>query len=571
MHRFLFPFLFSLTLVAQDPVLPDTQVEPDSPAPAPSEATGSSVTEAVNTLFQGNEDQLVSLSALLDSIRLKEKEKAALVAEMSESVDPTRKERLLGELNELNRSLDHLRRQFSIIAIQADTSLFEDAPKEDFDWQKELGKLLEPLLAELENATKESRELGQLNQQLELNKEREKSATLALQNLQPLEEIAQDPQLQAELQDLKATWESRLRDARNQITVLENQLAEKEKERASPIEEAREKASGFVNSKGLNLLLGVLAFAGVFFGMRGLQECIRKLKPTKKKGKSFSSRLTTLLWTLFTVFAAIGAMLATFNLRGDWFLLSLSLLFLIGVGWGAMKTLPSFIEQFRMMLNMGSVREDERLVYEGLPWKVNAISFRTELVNPLLEGGVLHLPTQMLVGLLSRPPGNSEEWFPSRPGDWVLLSDETFGKISYQTPSSVQITSPGGSQRVIPSIQYLELSPTVLSTGFRREVFFGLDYTLIQDVVHDLPAQAEQVVRSVLESKLGDHLEHMDLVLAEASDSSLRLRVRVDVKGEGAPSWADIPAWVQQALVSMGAEQGWNIPFPQIRIRQESP
>jgi len=564
MIRFLFLTLLCFPLFAQDPALP----APAEPEPLPvAEDPG---TVAPLPAIEADQDQLISLSALLDSIRLKEQEKAELVAEMSSTVDPSRKERLLGNLNELNRSLDNLRHQFSTIAIQADASLFEEAPKEDFDWQKELGKLLEPLLAELENATKESRELGQLNQQLELNKEREKVANLALENLKPLSEIAGDPQLKTELQELQTTWESRLRDARNQITVLQNQLEEKEKERASPIEEARAKASGFVNTKGLNLLLGVVAFAAVFFGMRALQEGIRKIKPSKKKGKSFSSRLTTLLWTLFTVLASIGAMLATFNARGDWFLLSLSLLFLIGVGWGAMKTLPAFIEQFRMMLNMGSVREDERLVYEGLPWKVNAISFRTELVNPLLEGGVLHLPTQMLVGLLSRPPGKSEEWFPSRPGDWVLLSDETYGRISYQTPSSVQITSPGGSQRVIPSTQYLELSPTVLSTGFRREIFFGLEHTLLKEIITGLPSLAETHVRAALEEKLGDKVTYVETVLSEVTDTRLNLRVRVDVNGEGASSWGDIPAWVQQALVALGTSEGWNIPIPQLRIHSDT-
>jgi hypothetical protein len=234
-----------------------------------------------------------------------------------------------------------------------------------------------------------------------------------------------------------------------------------------------------------------------------------------------------------------------------------------------MKTLPAFIEQFRMMLNMGAVREDERLIYDGLPWKVNAISFRSELVNPLLDGGVLHLPTPMLVGLLSRPPGKNEEWFPSRAQDWVTLSDGTFGRIAYQTPSAVQITAPGGSQRVIPTLQYLELCPTVLSTGFRKEITFGIDYSHQSAAIQDIPGKMESCVTEALKGHLGDALTHLSVHFSEAADSSLNFTVWVDCDGKAAPHWPTIPMWTQQALVELCNREGWGIPFPQLQVHTD--
>lgn len=521
--------------------------------------------------FLSKEEEITALRALNDSIVSREEQRDALFRRMEAAIDPIQREQMVPELEELTKKITELKRNFQKMVVRtADTSIFETKVKKEFNWQTELGQIIEPLLAEIKDATKDSRELGEINIQLELGQERLAASEASLKSIAPLLEEASDPELVERLERLKDLWETRKQDAQNQIALAELQLKEREENKEPAIEQAQQAASDFLKSSGLNLLLGILVLGAVFLGMGAIQRAWSRFRPTRKKGRSFSTRLSSLVWSILTVLLAVGGMIGTFNAQGDILLVSISVLFLFGVGWAAMKTLPGMIDQFRMMLNMGAVREDERLIYEGLPWKVNAISFRTELLNPLLNGGTLTLPTRMLAGMLSRPPGPDEEWFPSKKDDWVLLSDGTFGKVSYQTPSSVQIVPPGGSQKVYNTLQYMDLSPMVLSTGFRREIFFGIDYQLISDATTRIPQAMEKYLQEVLEKRLGENLNHLEVQLAEAGDSALKLCVLVDCKGDAASQWPYIPMWVHTALVDLCNQNGWGIPFPQLQIHTDS-
>ncbi len=557
----LFPLFAQEDLPVENPAAPPALAEESTAVePAPAETP---------PVFTNLDDELESLRALNDSITLREEKRDDLYAQRNAAIDPIQKEKLVPELEKVNKEIAELNFRLQSIAVRTDVSIFEDAPKKEFNWQDELGQLLEPLLAEINAATKDSRELGKLTSQLELNQERLAAAEQALKSLEPLLAESTDPELTSRLTQLQEKWQGLYDDAQNQITFAELQLKQREEDKQPAIEGAKAAASGFLKSSGLNLVLGISVFIIVFLVMGWIARAWNKYRPSRKKGRSFSNRLSSLLWTMLTMLLALGGLIGTFNARGDILLLSVSLLFLLGVGWGAMKTLPGMIELFRMMLNMGAVREDERLVYEGLPWKVNSISFRTELINPLLNGGVLTLPTRMLVGLLSRPLGTDEEWFPSKKEDWVILADGTYGKVSYQTPSSVQIIPPGGSQRVYTTLQYMELSPTVLSTGFRREVFFGIDYRHIADATSLIPETMEKHLQQTLENRLGENLQHLQVQLAEASDSALKLCIIVDCKGDAADQWPYLPMWIQMSLVDLCNQKGWSIPFPQLHVHTD--
>ena len=86
------------------------------------------------------------------------------------------------------------------------------------------------------------------------------------------------------------------------------------------------------------------------------------------------------------------------------------------------------MKQARLLLNIGPVREEERIYYQNLPWRVKNINIFTILENP--DAGVkLRLPIEELVGLISRPSLPNESWFPCKLNDWVLLSDKYYGKV----------------------------------------------------------------------------------------------------------------------------------------------
>jgi len=517
------------------------------------------------------QSDIISLSALFESLSAKEREQDELHRRLQAAGDEVQRAAILAVLGKTIEEVQALRTQFQNIALSTDTSLFESPPESSFDLQSELEQLLQPLLAELKEATKESRELEQLNSQLDLQTRRQSTARNALANLDRLLAAEMDPALHQRLSELRNLWQTRFRDSENQLTAIRAQLDQRLAQRESVIDRTRGAATTFVRTRGRNLTLGVLAFLAVYLGMSKLYLLYRKFRPVKERNRSFSTRLFTLIWTLMGVLAAIGATLAVFNATGDWFLLSLTIVFLLGVGWAGMKTLPAFMEQFRMMLNMGAVKENERLLYEGIPWKVDAIHFRTRLVNPLLDGGELTLPTPMLVGLHSRPLGSREELFPSRDKDWVLLDDGTYGRVAYQNPAFVQIVQPGGSQKMFPTAAYLSMAPLVLSTGFRREIVFGLDYRHQAEITTVIPQKIKAHLQPFLDEKLGNGLQHLGVSLLEAAGSSLNLAVVIDCGPDLGQNWGMLPRWVHSALVELCTRENWSIPFPQLQIHSGHP
>lgn len=456
------------------------EVQPENDAPAPLSVPGSLETV-------GND--LVSLSALQDSLRARERQQEELRARMRAADDELQRAEIRRELEDATERVNELRRQFRRIALSTDVGVFETQEEQEFDWQQEAIKFVRPILAMLENLTAETREIAELQDRLDLQTRKRDTARRAVDNLDRLLEDDMDEDLRQRLTTEREVWKGHLRDAENQITAAQNSLDQIMAEREDPVGRARGAASNFIRTTGRNLTYGILSFLVVYLGMRGIYKAIRYLKPAKKKGRSFSTRLFTLIWTLMGVIFGIGAMLTVFNVTGDLFLLSLTIVFLVGTAWAAMKTLPQFVELFRMMLNMGAVKEDQRLVLDGIPWKVESISFATHLVNPLLDGGEMTLPTRMIVGMYSRLPGTHEEWFPSKEKDWVVLSDGTYGRVAHQTPSVVEVVELGGSQKMIPTSEYFKHSPTVLSKGFRREVVFGLDYSLREKAVREIPGK----------------------------------------------------------------------------------
>ena len=80
------------------------------------------------------------------------------------------------------------------------------------------------------------------------------------------------------------------------------------------------------------------------------------------------------------------AVFVVFYQRGDVLLLGLMILLFVGLALGARQVLPQYVNEAKLLLNIGPMREGERLVWHGLPWRVESINMYTVLRNPELHG-----------------------------------------------------------------------------------------------------------------------------------------------------------------------------------------
>lgn len=526
------------------------------------------VSVLADTTGDPGQSALLSLEALQRALTHQEQELSAKLNELSAATEESLREDLRDEVRALRTEIDEKRRQFDGFAADIDLSVFSPQPPKKFDWQEQVGKLLQPIMAELENATAESRLIGQLRSQIEEIGKRRDLAQEAVDNLETLLKQEVSPALKERLGIRLKTWTQTLEQANNEYTALDLQLQSRLAARESVLDQSTRYARHFFRTRGLNLLLGILAFLAVFLGFRLVDRLIRRSRNARGE-PTFSTRLTTLLFHLFSVVGGLLAMMIVFNVAGDWFLLGIVIIFLLGVGWAGIKTLPAQIETIKLMLNIGAVKEGEALVFEGCTYRVDALGFAARLSNPRLAGSGRVLPVKYLVDKTSRVPGPDELWFPCESGDWVELSDGFTGQVISQTPGAVELAGFGGRRASYPTVDFLALHPRNLASGFRLETSFGLDYRHQAEAAAEIPRKMETWIRAELAKLFPPAwMAGVNVLLAGAGASALEFSVVVDVNGAGASAQRELRAAVTRLLVELATRENWVIPFPQLTVHQ---
>ncbi|MCP4720024.1 MAG: hypothetical protein GY860_11255, partial [Desulfobacteraceae bacterium] len=357
----------------------------------------------------------------------------------------------------------------------------------------------------------------------------------------------------------------------NKLDLVEMQLAEIEREESSLLESSKKSIKNFFRTRGLFLFIALVACIGVVFLIRfSYLFLIRFVPGYNARYRPFHIRVFDLVYRGLSFFLTLFVLILVFYVFEDWVLLSLAIIFLMGIGWGAKHTLPRFWHQSRFMLNIGSVREGERLFYQGVPWLVKKINVFTTLENPTL-GVSLRLPLEDLMDKSSRPFHKKEPWFPCRRNDWVILADGTRGCVTSLSHEMVEMVQRGGAQKVYQTGDFLAQSPLNLSVNFRLKILFGISYALQAESTHGvLEILAAHIREQIIAEGYEKSLLNLRVELAQAGGSSLDLVVIADFKGEMAPLYNRLSRAIQRWCVDACTQNNWDIPFPQLTIHKES-
>ncbi len=520
---------------------------------------------------QRETEKTTSLQAILGSVDQIKGEIRKKQDVLGKSVSAREKNELQTEIGKLRLRIKTLENNFAEIASGVDMDLFAARPAQEFDWSTEAKKILEPLLDEISRMTARPREIDRLRRKIAAAEESLSVVKNAGGNVVGLINTVADQRLKEALNDLEKSWLIHQQDIKTQLTIANEQLRQKLAERKTFSETVQEVFRIFFKSRGLNLLLSLLAFFGVWFILGRLHGRVKRISPLHKKERTLSIRAFDLSWHVITMLAATSALLVVLYLGGDWVLLTLAVSILFGIVWASKQALPRFWEQGKFLLNLGTVREDERVVYNGLPWRVKSIGFYTRLVNKELLGGEIRLPLRDLLNLHSRPWQEQEPWFPTKKGDWVLLSDNTHGKVVVQTPEMVELVLRGGSRKVYRATDFLGLNPMNLSSNFRLRVTFGIDYQHQSIVTEEVPAKLESVLTERLADKgYGEHIIRIGVEFRQAGASSLDVEVLADFSGTAGDKYYELQRAIQQICVDACNKYGWVIPFTQLTLHMAS-
>jgi hypothetical protein len=514
-------------------------------------------------------EALEALVSVLDAIKSRQNQIKSLSKELKRQ-DPSAEADALEEtLESAKQELKQLRVNLESIATGIAVKDYRASKPQSFDLQGELVKLLQPLVYALNSATRDSRHIEALRQGIEQGDKRMVMARLATANLRRLSTRNENEKLAKQLESILEDWDREIETLTDQNQIFEQQLQSTLDAKASFLTLTGEAFTGFLRNRGVNALLGLVTFMAVFGVLRFLGGAAKRVRARRRHTRSSFERLTELLLRTFSFIAAITATLVVFNLRNDWLLLGIGVLFLVALGWVAVKSLPTVSEQLMLLLNLGSVREGERLIYQGLPWRVTSLNLYSHLENPWLTGGSVHMAIRDLVGTVSRTSLENEPWFPSREGDWVKLDDDFIGQILHQSPEMVVVRDFGDCPKTYTTQNYLGLNPMNLSCGYRIQMVFGIDYRYQEDGATRIPQAFKTRLTEELIKIVGEEnvmRVEGDFFLPNAS--SLDYEFEAYIKGEAAHLYEEVERAMIYCFLNVCNENHWEIPFQQVTIGQ---
>lgn len=550
---------FLLPVDAQD-VKPGTPtLEADAPVSAPLAEARPTTGDALASV----QDSLKSITAEIEQI-------TKALNRVPEIERPALDEKLKGLL----QRRDELKADFGSIATGIDPTDYDQSTDEPFVLSDELDTLLRPIIEELKDLTEKPREIEKLRGELSHWRKRLAITQGALANLEKLPPDLSD-ELKVLIAESRKTWGERQKAAENRIQALSYQLEQAESNQPSLFNTITGGFRTFFRSRGRNLVLSVLTAAVIFFGLRYLHQCLDQFAPWRRKGdRPFYLRLVDVGLSVFSLLGAITGGLLVLYLAGDWVMLGVTLILVFGALVAAKNAFPQFYDQARLLLNLGEAREGERVVYCGVPWKIERLSFFSILVNPQLRGGHVRLPVRQLSGLVSRPISPAGEiWFPCDEGDWIQLPDEGLGRVVAQTPEYVQLVKLGGAKITIPTTDFLTKSPVNLSHNFRVSITFGIDYRHQAEATSEIPELLWAHLTRELSQFVGDHEKLLSLKVefSLAGASSLDYEIIADLDGSLAPKIQVITRALHRFALDCCNEQGWELPFTQITLHNAYP
>lgn len=516
----------------------------------------------------GDQPTVTTLESIRQAMAGLKRQLAAKQAELAAAATDAQKADIIQDIKNLDARLDTLEDNFEEIATGINLQTFSERPKEKFDWSEEMQEILGPIIQELRGLTARPRELERLRNEVDYYQKRIPIAKRAIGHLQQLIEKTDDPRLRQELSVLVEKWQSRVQEISSNLAVARYQLDEKRKEQKSVVGSVQNILQIFFKSRGRNFVLAFLAFVLVWLLLRYMYRLVYKYSPYHRSAeRTFYLRLADLIYEILTFVGAAAAALLVLYIAADWVLLGVAIIFLFGLVWAGRQALPKFWEQGKLLLNLGTVRERERIVYNGIAWRVESLQFYSHLKNPELKGGLIRLPLRELMDLKSRPYQADEPWFPCRENDWVILGDGTLGKVVTQTPEIVELVLLGGSRKTYRTPDFLAQTPNNISTNFRLKVTFGIDYQHQAASTRQVPQQlAAMIVEELEAAGYSRHLINLDVEFKAAGASSLDLEILADFAGEAARHYETLTRSLQRIAVDACNKYGWVIPFTQVTL-----
>ncbi|MCP5245030.1 MAG: hypothetical protein H6937_03315 [Burkholderiales bacterium] len=531
---------------------------------------------AAETASQNNLNALTALPVgklndIVDSIQSQKKEIEERLGMLKKTKSEQEKNKIQSEIDEISRTIEDQKTSFELI-LTAGQELASEEPEEEkqFDWQKDLLEIVQPILSELRQMTENRRKLDNLKKKITRYQTKTQEIVEVLNHFAKFDKAALEPDTLIEFAKIEKKWRSELQESNHLLEVAQLQFNEKIKSQTAREVSLTEHIEHFIVGRGTTLMMMIVTFVAVLFSLQLLWKAVVWIGFQKSTHWSYYQRLISLVYHSLTVMLAIAAAFYVLSVRDDQILLAIAVLLLISIIWVLKNSIPRYIEELKLLMNTGAVREGECINYNGIPMKIDRLSVYTKLTNPALPDLELRLPVSELSSYVSRPYLENEPWFPCQEGDYVILSDDRYGWVKCITLEHVQLSLSDGSMPQTYTISdFMCASPKNLSQGFLITSVIGIDYKHQSQCTTSIPGILEDGIRQrLLQESYGHALKKLSVYFELANTSSLDFKIIATFDGGAAGDYNAIKRDLQRFAVDVCTRQQWAIPFSQLVVHQ---
>lgn len=443
---------------------------------------------------------------------------------------------------------------------------------------EDIKQILDPALNTFKKISEKPRKMQELKDEFDLLQGQFDRSKLANEKLKQFEKENKDKVLKWKVKEAISFTEKQSKKLKVKLEDLQFKMLKMENSDESIVSTFSIIIFDFIKTKGKNLFLSLFIFIIFFWLFKTGQAkfidlvLFRVSRAENKEVYAWVIRPTKVIYNVVTTLIAFFMAILTLYVLNDWVLVTFVLIVFAALIWSSKQYLPLFLEQSKIVLNLGSVREGERVIYNDLPWKIEALGYYCKLENPALSGGSLRVNTKELINAHSRRSDPMEPWFPTQEGDWVEVAGE-YGKVVLQSPAQVIVETHGGEKCFYEAKTFLAQKPKNFSQGFAIEFEFGLDYnlqgTLLERELGYFKAGIEKILYQKHPEIQGGVLE-LDIDFKQAGASSLDLRFFMKLDGKYAAIKLMLERSLKAEMVKICNGHNLTIPFEQLTVHMNN-
>ena len=509
-----------------------------------------------------------TLNDINDSIKLQSEEVNVKIALLKKAKTDQEKIKLQAEIDDVSRSIDAQASSFEMIITGGQALAKKDTTEEkEFDWQKDLLEILQPIISELRQLTEHKRKMDSLQKNIVNYESQNQEIDIALSHIARINKEKLEEDTLKKFEQINKKWQDKLEENNHLLSVTRLQLDEMIRSEEANKISFDEHAKQFATGRGATIFIALVAFIAVYIAMSLIWKGVIWVNVRKPSEKwRYYQRIVTLTYHVMMILLAITAVFYVLSVRNDQALIAIAVLLLVSIIWVLKNSIPRYIDELKILLNTGAVREGECIIYNGIPMKITSLNFDTELINPAVPTLKLRLPLSEISNYISRPYTTDEPWFPCKVGDYVRLSDGKYGLVKNITLENVLVTLYNGMMpKTYTMSDFLSSQPKNLSQGFIVTSTIGVDYKYQQQCTAQMPEiLCEGIRKGLQQESSGASLKDIWVYFSQANTSSLDFKIVAIFDGKAAEDYYPIVRSLQRYAVEVCNQQQWEIPFTQI-------